>query len=75
LADVLDGVEFQLMFWQHSSCAVNPADFCSFCTVTNVQGRKTRYRSPECVIAAVRRAYRESGIRTYFFTDDNFARR
>jgi hypothetical protein len=47
---------------------------CSFCTIIHVQGRKMRYRSPECVTAAIRRAYRESGIRTYFFTDDNFAR-
>jgi radical SAM superfamily enzyme YgiQ (UPF0313 family) len=47
---------------------------CSFCTVINVQGRRTRYRSPECVTGAIRRAYRESGIRDYFFTDDNFAR-
>jgi radical SAM superfamily enzyme YgiQ (UPF0313 family) len=47
---------------------------CSFCTIINVQGRKMRYRSPECVTAAIRRAYRESGIRVFFFTDDNFAR-
>ena len=47
---------------------------CSFCTIIHVQGRKTRYRSPECVTAAIRRAYRESGFRTFFFTDDNFAR-
>jgi len=47
---------------------------CSFCTIINVQGRKMRYRSPECVTAAIRRAYRESGIRIFFFTDDNFAR-
>ena len=47
---------------------------CSFCTIINVQGRKMRYRSPECVTAAIRRAYREPGIRLFFFTDDNFAR-
>ena len=47
---------------------------CSFCTIINVQGRKMRYRSLQCVTAAVRRAYRESGIRVFFFTDDNFAR-
>ena len=39
---------------------------CSFCTIINVQGRKMRYRSPECVTAAIRRAYRESGIRSSF---------
>ncbi|MCS7313909.1 MAG: radical SAM protein [Bryobacterales bacterium] len=47
---------------------------CSFCTVINVQGRKMRCRSPECVLASIRRHYKESGIRVYFFTDDNFAR-
>jgi radical SAM superfamily enzyme YgiQ (UPF0313 family) len=47
---------------------------CSFCTIINVQGRRMRYRSPECVTAAIRRAYRQSGIRIFFFTDDNFAR-
>ena len=47
---------------------------CSFCTIINVQGRKMRYRSPECVTAAIRRAYRDEGIRIFFFTDDNFAR-
>ena len=47
---------------------------CSFCTIINVQGRKTRYRSPVCVTTVIRRAYRQSGIRVYFFTDDNFAR-
>lgn len=47
---------------------------CSFCTIINVQGRKTRYRSPECVTAAIRQAYRGPGIRLFFFTDDNFAR-
>lgn len=47
---------------------------CSFCTIINVQGRKMRCRSPECVLAAIRGRYREHGIRVYFFTDDNFAR-
>lgn len=47
---------------------------CSFCTIINVQGRKSRYRSPECVTATIREAYRESGANLYFFTDDNFSR-
>jgi radical SAM superfamily enzyme YgiQ (UPF0313 family) len=47
---------------------------CSFCTIINVQGRKSRYRSPQCVIDTIRQAYRESGVRLYFFTDDNFSR-
>ena len=47
---------------------------CSFCTIINVQGRKMRFRSAECIAEAVRRNYREHGISFYFFTDDNFAR-
>lgn len=47
---------------------------CSFCTIINVQGRKMRWRSPECVLSSIRQRYREQGIRVYFFTDDNFAR-
>lgn len=47
---------------------------CSFCTIINVQGRRMRYRSPECVLRAIRERYREHGISVYFFTDDNFAR-
>jgi hypothetical protein len=47
---------------------------CSFCTIINVQGRKTRYRSPECIMDTIRHAYRQSGVNLYFFTDDNFSR-
>jgi len=47
---------------------------CSFCTIINVQGRRSRYRSPECILSAIRERYRLSGISVYFFTDDNFAR-
>lgn len=47
---------------------------CSFCTIINVQGRKSRHRSPECIADTIRRNYLESGVHFYFFTDDNFAR-
>ncbi len=47
---------------------------CSFCTIINVQGRKTRYRSVEVLANAIRENYRRHGIDYYFFTDDNFAR-
>ena len=46
---------------------------CSFCTIINVQGRKSRYRSPEDVERLLR-ANLDHGIRHYFITDDNFAR-
>ncbi len=46
---------------------------CSFCTIINVQGKKMRERSPDCIAEAVRNNYRH-GVDWYFFTDDNFAR-
>ncbi len=46
---------------------------CSFCTIINVQGRKMRHRAAACVLQAIEENY-ANGIRTHFFTDDNFAR-
>ncbi len=46
---------------------------CSFCTIINVQGRKSRYRSPDSVERIIRMNY-EQGVNRYFITDDNFAR-
>ncbi|MCK7578601.1 MAG: radical SAM protein [Chromatiales bacterium] len=46
---------------------------CSFCTIINVQGRKSRHRSPDD-IERLLRANLAHGIRQYFITDDNFAR-
>jgi radical SAM superfamily enzyme YgiQ (UPF0313 family) len=46
---------------------------CSFCTIINVQGRKSRHRTPDDVEALIR-AGAEQGFRSYFITDDNFAR-
>jgi Radical SAM superfamily len=46
---------------------------CSFCTIINVQGRKSRFRSPDDVERIVRENYAQS-IRRFFITDDNFAR-
>ena len=46
---------------------------CSFCTIINVQGRKSRYRSADDVERLVR-ANLARGIRRFFITDDNFAR-
>ena len=46
---------------------------CSFCTIINVQGRKSRYRTADDVEAIVR-ANSGHGISHYFVTDDNFAR-
>jgi pyruvate-formate lyase-activating enzyme len=46
---------------------------CSFCTIINVQGRKSRYRTPDDVESIVR-ANAAQGITKFFVTDDNFAR-
>src|SRR5271156_2691628 len=46
---------------------------CSFCTIINVQGRKSRYRSADDVEAIVR-ANVPHKITHFFVTDDNFAR-
>ncbi len=46
---------------------------CSFCTIINVQGRKSRYRSADDVERAIR-ANLDKGIHRFFITDDNFAR-
>jgi radical SAM superfamily enzyme YgiQ (UPF0313 family) len=46
---------------------------CSFCTIINVQGRKSRYRSADDVEAIVRANWAR-GIKRFFVTDDNFAR-
>lgn len=46
---------------------------CSFCTIINVQGRKSRFRSPDDVEAIIR-ANGAQGIHRFFITDDDFAR-
>ncbi|WP_246660488.1 radical SAM protein [Nitratireductor sp. XY-223] len=46
---------------------------CSFCTIINVQGRKSRFRSADDVERLVR-LNRAQGIHKFFITDDNFAR-
>jgi radical SAM superfamily enzyme YgiQ (UPF0313 family) len=46
---------------------------CSFCTIINVQGRKSRYRSADDVERLLR-ANAAQGVHRYFITDDNFAR-
>jgi hypothetical protein len=46
---------------------------CSFCTIINVQGRKSRFRSPEDLEIIVRENAKQ-GINAFFITDDNLAR-
>ena len=46
---------------------------CSFCTIINVQGRKSRFRTADDVERLVR-LNAAQGIYRFFITDDNFAR-
>src|SRR5207237_1913654 len=46
---------------------------CSFCTIINVQGRKSRSRSADDVERLVR-ANLAQGVHNFFITDDNLAR-
>jgi hypothetical protein len=46
---------------------------CSFCTIINVQGRKSRRRSADDVEKIIRQNLAQ-GINRFFITDDNFAR-
>ncbi len=46
---------------------------CSFCTIINVQGKKSRRRSPADIEKIVR-ANVAQGLHSFFITDDNFAR-
>ncbi len=46
---------------------------CSFCTIINVQGRKSRYRTADDVEKLVRLNWAQ-GVSKFFITDDNFAR-
>ncbi len=46
---------------------------CSFCTIINVQGRQSRYRSGEDIANIVKRNLSQ-GVKRFFITDDNFAR-
>ena len=46
---------------------------CSFCTIINVQGRKSRFRDVDDLERLVRDS-REKGLWRFFVTDDNLAR-
>jgi radical SAM superfamily enzyme YgiQ (UPF0313 family) len=46
---------------------------CSFCTIINVQGRKSRYRDADDVERIIRTNVSQ-GVFSFFITDDNFSR-
>ena len=79
----LEGEPAAMLPWQHvrrTSGSLSSIDLgrgcpyqCSFCTIINVQGRKSRFRSPDDLEKIVRENYAQ-GIKRFFITDDNFAR-
>jgi Radical SAM superfamily len=46
---------------------------CSFCTIINVQGRKSRHRNADDIEKLIR-SHSAQGVKSFFITDDNFAR-
>lgn len=46
---------------------------CSFCTIINVQGRKSRFRTADDLEAIMRENHAQ-GVKAFFITDDNLAR-
>jgi hypothetical protein len=46
---------------------------CSFCTIINVQGRKSRFRTADDLESIIRENLAQ-GIKAFFITDDNLAR-
>jgi radical SAM superfamily enzyme YgiQ (UPF0313 family) len=46
---------------------------CSFCSIINVQGRKSRYRNADDIERVIRAGYAQ-GVCSFFITDDDFAR-
>jgi hypothetical protein len=79
----LEGEPAAILPWHHvrrTSGSLSSIDLgrgcpyqCSFCTIINVQGRKSRFRSPDDLERIVRLNYAQ-GIKRFFITDDNFAR-
>ena len=69
------------MRWLIEQWAISPASIwvavvrfqCSFCTIINVQGRKSRFRTPDDLEQIIRQNAAQ-GIDRFFITDDNFAR-
>ena len=69
-ADVLDRMSGQrASFDAGRGCPF----LCSFCTIINVQGRKSRHRTADDVEKIMRENIAQ-GVRRFFITDDNFAR-
>lgn len=66
-------VQRRYMFFAPFDCGRGCPFACSFCTIINVQGRKSRYRDADDVERLVRENL-SRGVRRFFITDDNLAR-
>jgi hypothetical protein len=66
---VLQGYMLEATFDAGRGCPFQ----CSFCTIINVQGRKSRYRDADDVERVIR-ANLAQGVYKFFITDDDFAR-
>jgi len=67
------GIARRYMFFGPFDCGRGCPFQCSFCTIINVQGRKSRFRGADDVERIVRAGLAQ-GIRRFFITDDNLAR-
>src|SRR5512142_1089877 len=61
------------MFFGPFDCGRGCPFQCSFCTIINVQGRKSRFRNADDLEAIIRENHKQ-GITQFFITDDNMAR-
>jgi radical SAM superfamily enzyme YgiQ (UPF0313 family) len=61
------------MFFAPFDCGRGCPFQCSFCTIINVQGRKSRYRDVDDLERVVRAGVAQ-GMRRFFITDDNLSR-
>ena len=66
---VLEGYMFETSFDAGRGCPFT----CSFCTIINVQGRKSRHRDADDIERVIR-ANLAQGVSKFFITDDDFAR-
>lgn len=67
--EIVRGYLFETSFDAGRGCPFQ----CSFCTIINVQGRKSRHRTADDVEQVIR-ANLAQGVHKFFITDDDFAR-
>jgi hypothetical protein len=68
-----DALKRNLQSWSSFDLGRGCPFQCSFCTIINVQGRKSRFRTADDLEAIIRKNIAQ-GIKAFFITDDNLAR-